>query len=122
MEAVPSDDERGSAMFLIFGVKRLKRRLATTFALCGRCGTPAAQVLMRIGTWFSLFFVPVIPLGTKYVLTCTFCGESTKLDKLQATNMVAAAQGATAASSDHRVPQPEGVEQPPGTPPAPAES
>lgn len=32
-------------MFLIFGVKRLKRRLGTTFALCGRCGTPAAQVV-----------------------------------------------------------------------------
>lgn len=105
-------------MFLIFGVKHLKRRLVTTFALCGRCGTPAAQVLTRLGTWFSLFFVPVIPLGTKYVLTCTFCGESTKLEKLQATQMVAAAQGAAAASSDHRIPQPEGVELPQGPPPA----
>jgi len=109
-------------MFLIFGVKRLKRRLVTTFTLCGRCGTPAAQVLTRISTWFSLFFVPVIPLGSKYVLTCTFCGESTKLEKLQATQMVAAAQELAAASSDHRVPQFEAVEQPPALPPTATES
>ena len=107
-------------MFLIFGIKRLKRRLVTTFALCGRCGTPAAQVVTRIGTWFSLFFVPLIPLGTKYLSTCTFCGESTKLEKLQALQMVAAAQEA-AVPPQNRVSQPDGLVQPPGPPPSPSE-
>src|ERR1700722_17477345 len=93
--------QKVTAMFLIFGIKRLKRRLVTTFALCARCGTPAAQVLTRMGTWFSLFFVPLIPLGTRYVSTCTFCGESTKLEKLQALQVVAAAQEA-AGPPEHR--------------------
>jgi len=109
-------------MFLIFGVKRLKRRLGTAFALCRRCGTPAAQVVTRIGTWFSLFFVPVIPLGTKYVSTCTFCGESTKLEKLHAMQMVAAAQELAAPSSDHPVLPSEGAAQPPGSARTPTES
>jgi hypothetical protein len=79
-------------MFLIFGVKRLKRRLATMLAVCGHCGRPAAQVIVRVSTWFSLFFIPVIPLGTKYFSTCTLCGQTMKIDKDQATQMVTAAQ------------------------------
>ncbi len=79
-------------MFLIFGIKRIRRRLATVLAMCGRCSTPAAQVVVRVGTWFSLFFIPLIPLRSKYVSTCTLCGESVKIDKDQALQTVAVAQ------------------------------
>ncbi|HXQ60159.1 MAG TPA: zinc-ribbon domain-containing protein [Acidimicrobiales bacterium] len=78
-------------MFLIFGIKRMARRLATVFGLCGHCGTPAAQVVGRRSTWFSLFFIPVIPLGTKYFSTCTFCGAVTRIDKAHATLMASSA-------------------------------
>ena len=76
-------------MFIIFGIKRLVRRLATVFAICGQCGSPAAQVVARRSTWFSLFFIPVVPLGNKYFTTCTLCGVATKLDKEQALHLVA---------------------------------
>ncbi|HEY7946975.1 MAG TPA: zinc-ribbon domain-containing protein, partial [Acidimicrobiales bacterium] len=78
-------------MFLIFGIKRMARRLATVFSLCGHCGSPAAQVVSRRTTWFSLFFIPIIPLRFTYVVTCTLCGASSKVDKAQALQMVAAA-------------------------------
>ena len=109
-------------MFLIFGVKRLRRRLGMAFALCDHCGTPAAQVVTRIGTWFSLFFVPVIPLGTKYVSTCTFCGVSTKIDKIHATQMTATAQEGASVSSEKGTPPPDGVVRPPGLPTTQTES
>jgi hypothetical protein len=102
-------------MFLIFGIKRLRKRLGTVFALCGQCGRPAAQVIVRASTWFSLFFVPVIPLGSKYASTCTLCGNSTKIDKEQALHMVAAGQ----ATSDQS-PGPQA--SPPGTLTGPPES
>ncbi|HVC70566.1 MAG TPA: zinc-ribbon domain-containing protein [Acidimicrobiales bacterium] len=86
-------------MFLIFGIKRMARRLATLFALCGHCGSPAAQVVVRRSTWFSLFFVPVIPLGTKYFTTCTLCGVTTRLDKDRAMKMVASAEQLSARSA-----------------------
>jgi hypothetical protein len=79
-------------MFVIFGIKRLRRRLATMLAICGQCGTPAAQVVIRVSTWFSLFFIPVVPLGSKYFSTCTLCGKSMKLVKEQALHMVAVAE------------------------------
>ena len=98
-------------MFLIFGIKRMARRLATVFGLCGHCSTPAAQVVGRRSTWFSLFFIPVIPLGSKYFSTCTLCGTSTRIDKNQATQMVAAAAQAQAPS-----PAPSPAPPPPPSP------
>jgi len=100
-------------MFLIFGIKRLKHRMATSFALCGQCGTPAAQVIVRIGTWFSLFFIPIIPLGNKYISTCTLCGKSTKLDKAQALAMVAMEQRPPNGETGQSFLPPETSEQPP---------
>jgi hypothetical protein len=100
-------------MFLIFGIKRLRKRLGTVFALCGQCGRPAAQVIVRVSTWFSLFFVPVIPLGSKYVSTCTLCGSSIKLDKAQALQMVAAGQESPNQSPGHQAPPPGTLTQPP---------
>ncbi len=103
-------------MFLIFGVKRVVKRLATVFALCSRCGSPAAQVVARRTTWFALFFVPVVPLRSTYFSTCTLCGTSTELDREEALRTVALAQRSadapapspvpgSSASSDHRAVQ-----------------
>ena len=101
-------------MLVIFGVKRMVRRLATVFAMCSRCGSPAAQVIARRTTWFSLFFIPVIPLGSTYSSTCTFCGVATRLDKDQALHMVELAQrhrrrllGASRAASVRRREMPD---------------
>jgi zinc-ribbon family len=105
-------------MLVIFGIKRLVRRLATMFAVCGQCGSPAAQVIVRRSTWFSLFFIPVIPLGSKYSSTCTLCGTATRLDKDQALHMVELAQQVSNRSPGTAVPQPE-VAQAPQTPAPP---
>jgi hypothetical protein len=105
-------------MLVIFGIKRLVRRLATVFAVCGQCGSPAAQVIVRRSTWFSLFFIPVIPLGSKYSSTCTLCGTATRLDKEQALHMVELAQQASNLSPGTAVPPPE-VAQAPQTPAPP---
>jgi hypothetical protein len=114
-------------MFIIFGIKRMMRRLATVFAMCGQCGTPAAQVVVRRSTWFSLFFIPVIPLGSKYSSTCTLCGMATRLDKDQALHMVALSQQTPASNQPLQsgqqpqpgVPQPE-VAPAPQMPPPPS--
>src|SRR5579872_2991100 len=110
-------------MFILFGIKRLQKRLATVLALCGQCGTPAAQVIVRISTWFSLFFIPVIPLGSKYISTCTFCGKSIKLDKDQALQTVSAAQHMSSQPPNAQAP-PAGTlpPPPPGIPAPPLES
>ncbi|HWF15049.1 MAG TPA: hypothetical protein VG244_02595 [Acidimicrobiales bacterium] len=78
-------------MFIIFGLRRKAHRLATIFALCASCQTPAAQVLLSVRTFFSLFFVPVLPLGIKYRTTCTMCGASTVVSAEYADRLMATA-------------------------------
>jgi hypothetical protein len=106
-------------MLIIFGIKRIVHRLATVFAMCGQCGSPAAQVVARRSTWFSLFFIPVVPLGSKYFSTCTLCGVATALQKEHALHLVALA-GRTANQPSHLAPAPPGaISPPPGATPSP---
>ena len=58
-------------MLLIFGVRRRGYRMVNVFAMCGVCHTPAAQAVTRVRTFFTFFFIPLIPLGSKYRSTCT---------------------------------------------------
>jgi hypothetical protein len=78
-------------VFIIFGLKRKAHRLATIFAMCVACQTPAAQVLLSVRTYFSLFFIPVIPVGTKYRTTCTMCGALTIVSAEYADRLMATA-------------------------------
>jgi hypothetical protein len=83
-------------MPIIFGIKRKAYRLATVFAMCGICQTPAAQVVSRVRTFFSLFFIPIVPVSSSYRSTCTMCGGSVKITKEAAQHTVAGAERASA--------------------------
>ncbi len=85
-------------MFFIFGIRRRAARLATVFAVCSLCNTPAAQAVTRVRTFFTLFFVPLIPLGSRYRTTCTFCGRSVKITRDAADHLVASANVQAATS------------------------
>jgi predicted nucleic acid-binding protein len=79
-------------MLIIFGIRRKAYRLATVFAVCSLCHTPAAQAVARVRTFFSLFFIPLIPLTSRYRMTCTMCGQSVSITAADASQLVAAAQ------------------------------
>jgi hypothetical protein len=68
-------------MIILFGLRRIASRLGMTFMMCGHCQTPSAHPVTRVRRWFTLFFIPIIPLGTKYGVTCTMCGRSTVVSK-----------------------------------------
>jgi hypothetical protein len=115
-------------MFIIFGVQRKVARMATVLALCGFCHTPAAQVVTRVRSFFALFFIPVIPMGTKYRATCTMCGQTSEItpeeadQAVQAQALHQAANWAPAGSGPPASPV-TGTSPiwapPPGPPPAP---
>jgi hypothetical protein len=64
---------------------------------------------VRTRRWFTLFFVPVIPLGTKYFTTCSLCGRATQITKEGADHYVASAREQAAASSGMAAPNPPPV-------------
>ncbi|MER6789774.1 zinc-ribbon domain-containing protein [Streptomyces sp. NPDC000658] len=79
---------------IIFGTKGYLYQLAILTLVCGRCGNPAAHTLRKRVTKFTLFFVPLFPISTKYATQCTFCGAEQKATKEQADQLLAQGAGA----------------------------
>ncbi|MFD6418357.1 zinc-ribbon domain-containing protein [Streptomyces sp. NPDC060194] len=74
---------------IIFGTKAYLHTLAMLTLLCGVCGNPAAHPLTKRVTKFTLFFVPLFPVSTRYRTQCTFCGAERKLDAAEAERLLA---------------------------------
>lgn len=80
-------------MIILFGTKGYLYQLAILTLVCGQCGNPAAHTLRKRVTKFTLFFVPLFPISTKYTTQCTFCGAEQKVTKEQAEQLQAQAAG-----------------------------
>jgi hypothetical protein len=74
---------------IIYGWRRRVLDLATATYLCGQCQNPTAHALRRTVTKFTLFFIPLFPISSKYFTVCTFCGATNKLTKDEAQQVQA---------------------------------
>ncbi|MFD3517205.1 zinc-ribbon domain-containing protein [Streptomyces sp. NPDC058657] len=74
---------------IIFGTKGYVYQLAMLMLLCGQCGNPAAHSLRKRVTKFTLFFIPLFPVSTKYVTQCTFCGAERRVEQAEAERLQA---------------------------------
>ncbi|MEU9651642.1 zinc-ribbon domain-containing protein [Streptomyces sp. NPDC048110] len=78
---------------IIFGTKGYLYQLAILTLVCGRCGNPSAHALRKRVTKFTLFFVPLFPVSTKYATQCTFCGAEQQVTREQAERFQAQEAG-----------------------------
>jgi hypothetical protein len=74
---------------VIFGWRRTMKELATVFAQCRSCGMQGWQRIYRVISWFTLFFLPVLPLWVARKSFCNTCGRQWKLSKEEADALVA---------------------------------
>ena len=74
---------------LIWGWRTRIYVLAMTTFLCGRCGNPASHAVRKAVTKFTLFFIPLFPIGVKYTAQCTFCGIENRIAKDDAVRLQA---------------------------------
>ncbi len=77
-------------MFFIFGLRTKVSRSGVVQQVCRNCGNHAAQVVTRRSTRFTLFFVPLVPVRTRYVQQCTFCGAQYDVAKADAQRLAVA--------------------------------
>ena len=70
-------------MFIIWGFgKRTVRRYGKVgTAVCGHCNNNVQRELIRVTTWFTLFFIPLIPYRIERLLACPICGIPQRLSK-----------------------------------------
>lgn len=69
---------------IIYGWRNSAQQLTMATFVCGNCGNPAAHALRRVVTKFTLFFIPLFPIRSRYFTVCTFCGATNRLTKEQA--------------------------------------
>ena len=69
---------------LIFGLGVREILLSTLIFTCETCGNHAAHQLSKRVRRFSLFFIPLFSIGTKYFDSCTACGRVIEVSKEQA--------------------------------------
>lgn len=69
---------------ILFGWRTTVQVVLSLVLGCGRCGRTAAHHLEKRRRWFTLFFVPLVPLSTSYVDTCLTCGFQHAVPKEQA--------------------------------------
>jgi len=77
---------------LIFGLSAKQVLLATLFYVCEVCGNQAAHQLVKRTNRFTLFFIPLFPVSTRYIDTCAFCARSIQVPRDRA-EMAAATNG-----------------------------
>ncbi len=74
---------------LILGFRFSNVLLATLYYVCERCGNDAAHELTKRVRKFTVFFIPVFPVGSStYLDTCTACGRVVQVSKEQAQSAV----------------------------------
>lgn len=47
--------------------------------ICARCNNQIRRVILRDRTFFTLFFIPLIPYNTARLLVCPVCGDAQAL-------------------------------------------
>ena len=74
---------------IIFGWRQTVKELATVFTQCRSCGMQGWQRIYRMISWFTLFFIPVLPLYLSRKAMCGTCGRQWKLTKAEADALTA---------------------------------
>jgi len=64
---------------MFFGCHKTRNVEATVARECEKCGRTEMFRLERIRTWFSLFFIPLIPCDTQYWLLCAECRSGQRI-------------------------------------------
>jgi hypothetical protein len=73
------------------------RLLAILTFVCSRCGNTSAHRLEERVRKFTLFFIPLFPIGRRRTFgTCTYCGLVTEVDDPTRDRLLADARGTAA--------------------------
>ncbi|TCK92893.1 zinc ribbon family protein [Natranaerovirga hydrolytica] len=69
-------------MFIFgFGHRTLKK-YGKIISPCLTCSKGQSNIdFIRVTIWFTLFFVPIIPISKKYLLICSHCKDVEEVDK-----------------------------------------
>jgi len=65
-------------MLFLIGIRTKAKAIAQQERACTKCVRPTMHAIVETKKWFTLFFIPVIPLGGNFFARCGVCGLNTK--------------------------------------------
>ena len=71
-------------MILIFGTRLYETLLVLVTFVCGHCGVNASQRVTKLANRFTLFFIPLFAVSTRYAVQCSNCATVPPLTREQA--------------------------------------
>ena len=82
-------------MFFIIGLGSQTRKEygKTPAQLCGRCHNNTKRAIAKVTSWFSLFFIPIFPYKSQYLLVCPICGNARELEEEEFADLVRNSSG-----------------------------
>ena len=70
-------------MLILFGTKGTRKVIGQTKWPwnCDHCNNQRTWAVVKDRNWFTLFFLPVIPLNTTQSVICPICGRAIRIDR-----------------------------------------
>ncbi|QWF79855.1 zinc-ribbon domain-containing protein [Amycolatopsis sp. CA-230715] len=99
---------------IIYGWRTKVHDRGTATFVCAQCQNPAAHVVRNAVKKFTLFWIPLFPIGSKWFTQCTFCAAANKITKAEAQQAMNTAQGGPAQAATQQM-QPQ-AQYPPQQP------
>ena len=65
-------------MFFLIGFRTKAKPIAQVERPCTKCARNTVQTAFETKKWFTLFFIPIIPLGSTRFVKCNLCGLTLK--------------------------------------------
>ena len=81
---------------IIYGYRRRNKVLGQVPYVCPQCKRNGYHAVVRTSRHFTLFWIPLIPMGSTTTARCNLCGYQEKVNNKQADAMLAQPQPAAA--------------------------
>ena len=65
-------------MLFLFGLRTKAKPTGQLEYPCSKCARTTMHTSIESKRWFTLFFIPVIPLGGNHLIRCNLCGLTLK--------------------------------------------
>lgn len=77
-------------MLIIWGTKGIEKILGFSKQpyRCNHCNNVNHYKILRRRTWFTLFWIPIFPVSSKYFITCPICNYGAQIKKDEAMQHV----------------------------------
>ena len=64
-----------------WGYQRQSSKILPFQGKCSSCNNTVDWYLVRVSTWFTLFFIPIFPYSRKAFVLCPICGSGIEIDR-----------------------------------------